>query len=350
MAVAGEAAAAATGGGSTRAAGKRHLASSDLSLDEIIEAEHQGGDGDGGGGDSARGGGAGGGPPKGLDLSLDEVIQAEHDDNGAPAAGAGRPAGGGGQSHRGGREPNFWEAGRGWSFRPPERGGGGDGEPGSGGAAAGGGAASGAWRGKGSKMGASSRSGGAPPARRAEEECDPGWGGGRRGADGHGAWGAGGRGVRGGGYGNENWNPRGNGSTRGNGSSWRQTEQPADARGAARDWGAQKRWRDDHVEDSFDPHAKRAIMADARRGSGWRNEHGDGPDPRRIKVTNVPRGLEARDIQDAFEKEAGKTVSCELSRGTVMMTFVRAEHAAKAIDRFDRGELNGSVIRVALDL
>lgn len=70
---------------------------------------------------------------------------------------------------------------------------------------------------------------------------------------------------------------------------------------------------------------------------------------KRIKVTNVPKQLKARDIQEAFEAETGKTTSCELEKGTAFITFARAEDARKAVETFDKGELNGKIITVVLD-
>jgi len=71
----------------------------------------------------------------------------------------------------------------------------------------------------------------------------------------------------------------------------------------------------------------------------------------RIKVTNVPRDLGARDIKHAFEAEAGKTTSCELDgkRGVAYLTFAFPEDARKAVETFDRGELNGKTITVTLE-
>jgi len=70
---------------------------------------------------------------------------------------------------------------------------------------------------------------------------------------------------------------------------------------------------------------------------------------KRIKVANVPRDLAARDIKHAFEAEAGKTTSCELDRGIAYLTFQHPEDARKAVETFDRGELNGKTITVTLE-
>lgn len=70
---------------------------------------------------------------------------------------------------------------------------------------------------------------------------------------------------------------------------------------------------------------------------------------KRIKVTNVPRDLDLRDIRDAFETETGKVAQCEQEGRTVYMTFAFPGSAKKAIETFDKGELNGKTISVALD-
>eukprot|EP00450_Noctiluca_scintillans_P001484 CAMPEP_0194504542 /NCGR_PEP_ID=MMETSP0253-20130528/29006_1 /TAXON_ID=2966 /ORGANISM="Noctiluca scintillans" /LENGTH=303 /DNA_ID=CAMNT_0039346951 /DNA_START=77 /DNA_END=988 /DNA_ORIENTATION=+ len=70
---------------------------------------------------------------------------------------------------------------------------------------------------------------------------------------------------------------------------------------------------------------------------------------KRVKVTNIPRDLHQSDIGEAFEAEAGKVVSCELDRGTCWITFSRPEDARKAVETFDRGELNGKTIGVTLE-
>merc|ERR1712176_1389537 len=67
-----------------------------------------------------------------------------------------------------------------------------------------------------------------------------------------------------------------------------------------------------------------------------------------IKVTNIPKELKARDVREAFESETGKCASCELSKGTAIITFLKAEHAVKAVEAFHKGELNGKIISVVL--
>lgn len=71
--------------------------------------------------------------------------------------------------------------------------------------------------------------------------------------------------------------------------------------------------------------------------------------PKSIKVTNIPKELKAADVREAFEGETGKVVLCELSRGVARITFAKAKDAQKAVDTFDRGELNGKIITVVLE-
>jgi len=67
-----------------------------------------------------------------------------------------------------------------------------------------------------------------------------------------------------------------------------------------------------------------------------------------VKVTNIAKDLKARDVREAFEAETGKAASCELSKGTAYITFVRAGDAVKAVEAFHKGELNGKIISVVL--
>ena len=67
------------------------------------------------------------------------------------------------------------------------------------------------------------------------------------------------------------------------------------------------------------------------------------------QVTNIPKELRAHDVREAFEAEAGKVETCDLEKGTAWITFSKAADAQKAVDTFDRGELNGKIITVVLD-
>lgn len=66
-----------------------------------------------------------------------------------------------------------------------------------------------------------------------------------------------------------------------------------------------------------------------------------------IRVANVPRTLDCRDIKEAFE-DTGKVIKCEVERGVARVTFKNAADAKRAVNTFDRGELNGQTIFVTL--
>merc|ERR1719329_837665 len=70
---------------------------------------------------------------------------------------------------------------------------------------------------------------------------------------------------------------------------------------------------------------------------------------KRIRVSNVPSDLDLRDIRDAFEAETGKIAECQQEGRTVYMIFERPEAAKRAIETFDKGELNGKTIAVTFD-
>lgn len=68
-----------------------------------------------------------------------------------------------------------------------------------------------------------------------------------------------------------------------------------------------------------------------------------------IKVTNIPKDVNMSDIKEAFEQETGKIARCRLDHGTAWIAFTKPQDARKAVDTFDRGELNGNTIGVVLD-
>jgi len=68
-----------------------------------------------------------------------------------------------------------------------------------------------------------------------------------------------------------------------------------------------------------------------------------------VKVTNIPRDVNMQDIREAFEQETGKITRCRLDRGTAWIAFNKPQDARKAVETFDRGELNGQTIGVVLD-
>jgi len=168
--------------------------------------------------------------------------------------------------------------------------------------------------------------------------------------------------------------------------SW-SNERNSGGKGKGRDWGSRKgggkSYYDD--EDQWEP-APRAMYQERRssesyvqKGAGrsrvseWEDvgvrtsrpqplgrdwavrgqrREDEGPSSRtgrKIKVTNIPRDLDMRDIKDAFEAEAGKIASCTMERGVAWIVFTNPKDAQKAVDTFDRGELNGKTISVHFD-
>merc|ERR1719436_1331085 len=68
----------------------------------------------------------------------------------------------------------------------------------------------------------------------------------------------------------------------------------------------------------------------------------------KIKVCNVPKNLDSRDIKEAFE-DTGRVLRCEVERGVANIIFSTLNDAKKAVTTFDRGELNGQTIFVTLE-
>jgi hypothetical protein len=68
-----------------------------------------------------------------------------------------------------------------------------------------------------------------------------------------------------------------------------------------------------------------------------------------VKVTNIPRDVNVNDIKEAFQQDTGNIVRCRLEKGTAWIAFSRASDARKAVETFDKGELNGKTIGVVLD-
>jgi len=117
-------------------------------------------------------------------------------------------------------------------------------------------------------------------------------------------------------------------SDRGSGGTWARTL--ARAWGSGSDWGSAPKREVRRVGASGDFDA-------APRGSSERSY--------RIRVSNVPKNLDWRDIKEAFE-DNGRVTRCEVERGVAYVTFSSAADAKKAVQTFDRGELNGQTIYV----
>lgn len=124
--------------------------------------------------------------------------------------------------------------------------------------------------------------------------------------------------------------------------------------------GRDRNWKESQQQESWERPAARAERGPPVGAGGYaqaqKRKREEAPDTaaadrrvKRVKVKNIPRDLEAQDIKEAFEAEAGKVARCELERGTAWITFVRHEDAKKAVQTFDRGELNGNIIAVQLD-
>mmetsp|Transcript_40419 Transcript_40419/g.125789 ORF Transcript_40419/g.125789 Transcript_40419/m.125789 type:complete len:126 (-) Transcript_40419:62-439(-) len=69
---------------------------------------------------------------------------------------------------------------------------------------------------------------------------------------------------------------------------------------------------------------------------------------KKVKVRNVPPNLPERDLRNAFEASTGEILRFELIRDTAYITFSRPEDAQKAVETFDRGNLNGNCIDVEI--
>jgi len=67
-----------------------------------------------------------------------------------------------------------------------------------------------------------------------------------------------------------------------------------------------------------------------------------------IRVANVPRDLSKRDIIDAFE-DTGKVHSVQVDRGVAWITYGNPLDAKKAVQTFDRKELNGQTLFVTVE-
>merc|ERR1711924_332120 len=90
------------------------------------------------------------------------------------------------------------------------------------------------------------------------------------------------------------------------------------------------------------------VARDNPRGMSRDIRGNRGPAGYVVKVCNVPRDLDKRDIKEAFE-DNGQVTDCTVERGVAMVTFANLVDAKKAVQTFDRGELNGQTIFVTLE-
>merc|ERR1712194_214008 len=70
-------------------------------------------------------------------------------------------------------------------------------------------------------------------------------------------------------------------------------------------------------------------------------------EPGSIRVSNMPRNLDKRDIKEAFS-DLGRVTRCEVMDGIASITFADPANAKKAVKTFDQGEMNGKTISVVI--
>lgn len=174
---------------------------------------------------------------------------------------------------------------------------------------------------------------GPPPARRARTAggADFGWGG-----KGEGRW------VE------DRWGPGDYSWGGGSGSKGRGRDDP----GWSRDWDDRDRLpvrERERERPRVPPAPLDRVPAKAVRDAGpprAQRDAGRRPGAQAtVRVSNVPRNLDWRDIKDAFQ-DIGRVVECEVERGVAYVIFDNAVDAKKAVQTFDRGELNGQTIFV----
>mmetsp|Transcript_90693 Transcript_90693/g.240951 ORF Transcript_90693/g.240951 Transcript_90693/m.240951 type:complete len:336 (-) Transcript_90693:115-1122(-) len=103
-----------------------------------------------------------------------------------------------------------------------------------------------------------------------------------------------------------------------------------------------------HTIAESDPYSGGAVARKHQLDYGQVDEEPPQRHWKRVKVTNIPDKLPARDIQSAFEAATGRILHFEMDRGTALITFSEPRHAVKAADTFDRGQLNGAIIEVKI--
>lgn len=126
-----------------------------------------------------------------------------------------------------------------------------------------------------------------------------------------------------------------------------------------KEWGPPPREGGRYGESSRPSARAPRELGGVARGMGQKRSHeedrfdsrpaGPAGSSKKIKVTNIPRDLDMQDIKEAFESEAGKISLCKMERGTAWITFLNPKDARKAVDTFDRGELNGKTIDVVFE-
>ena len=71
------------------------------------------------------------------------------------------------------------------------------------------------------------------------------------------------------------------------------------------------------------------------------------PNDRRIKIRNIPFELTWKDIKTALS-DVGKIERCDVENGEATITFASAKEAARAVQNYDGGDMNGRKIRVTI--
>lgn len=127
-----------------------------------------------------------------------------------------------------------------------------------------------------------------------------------------------------------------------------------------------RREEGEHRQRSRSPGGRRRLpdraLEDTRSGGNGGDRRGrdrrepakarEPPKPRnrskRIKVTGFPEDLEYRYLKELFETEGAKITAGHIEDGTGILMFEKADHAWKAKEDFDGGELAGKSIKVEL--
>jgi len=123
-------------------------------------------------------------------------------------------------------------------------------------------------------------------------------------------------------------------------ASWEKRDDPQQL--AWKDWDDWRHWVDWKKDDWNGRHHGKP---DAHR-SAPQGARSKAKEPVQVRVTNIPRDLDIGDIIGTFEEACGQILKCELQAGNARIWFQDADAAAKAVTRFDRGDLNGKVISV----
>ena len=70
-----------------------------------------------------------------------------------------------------------------------------------------------------------------------------------------------------------------------------------------------------------------------------------GDNRRKVKITNVPYDLTWKDVKGALSS-VGHIERCDVERGEATLTFATHKEAARAIQTYNNGDMNGRKIRV----